>query len=93
LPKVKEKTMKSLKTLVAALSFTLVFGVTVFAGEPTVPCNPDPGITSTPPCASAQMTPEESSAPTDTPTSSNPVDEYSVSEIAIDLIQYWLSIY
>jgi len=85
--------MKSLKTLVAAVSLTLVFGATAFAGEPTLPCNPDPGITSTPPCASAQMTLEESNPPTDTPTSSNPVDEYSVSEIAMDLIQYWLSIY
>jgi len=81
--------MKSLKTLVAALSLTLVFGVTAFAGDPTPPCNPDPGITSTPPCASAQMTPDDSEAPAETTagTASTETTNFSVVDVTIALVQ------
>lgn len=89
--------MKNLKRLGVAFALTFVLGVTAFAGETlTPPCAPPaPGETLTPPCATAQLTPDESTTQSQpsTPQSSNPVDEYSISEVAIGLVQHWLSIF
>lgn len=86
--------MKNLKKLGLSFTLILVLAVAAFAGDPiSPPCAPDPGITSTPPCAAAQMMPEEFTPQTSAPNSPNPVDEYSVLEVAIDLVQHWLSIY
>lgn len=88
--------MKNLKRLGVAFALTFVLGVAAFAGETlTPPCAPPaPGETLTPPCATAQSTPEGSTTlgQTITAPSSNAVDEYLVSEVAIDLM-HWLSIF
>ena len=89
--------MKTLKTFGAAIALMFVLAVAAFAGETlTPPCAPpEPGQTNTPPCASAQMTTDDAvpSGQTTTLPPSNAGDEYSVSEVAIDLIQHWLSIF
>ncbi len=80
--------MKSLKRLGVTLALTLVFAVSVLAGEtPTPPCAP--GETPTPPCASAQMITGDSTAPgqTDTPPAASNEIGYSLAAAAIDLLQ------
>lgn len=89
--------MKSLKRLGVVIALTLVLGVSALAGETQAPpcAPPDPGETQAPPCATAQLTPDGStpqSQPSTLP-SSNPVDEYSISEVAMDLVRHWLSIF
>jgi len=88
--------MKNLKQLSAAFALTLVLGLSAFAGETqTPPCPPpDPGEVSSPPCATAQLTPDDSVAPgqTSTPPSSNEASELSITA-TIELVQSWLSIY
>jgi hypothetical protein len=81
--------MKSLKNLGAAVALTLAFGVPAFAD-----CLVDPGILSTPPCAAAQVAPDDSVAPgeTSTPNSSNARAEL-ITEVAVDLIQSVLSLF
>ena len=81
--------MKTLKRLSAAVVLTFVLGLSALAGEtPAGPCAPpSPGETQAPPCATAQMT-QIATLPL-----SNAGDEYSVSEVAIDLVQYWLAIF
>jgi hypothetical protein len=87
---VKEKTLKNLRKLSTAVLLTLVLAVAAFAGEiPTPPCAPpDPGITETPPCAAAQMSPDDSTAPgeTSTPPASNTVDFLAVVDAAMSLL-------
>jgi hypothetical protein len=53
---VKEKTMRTMKRLSAAVVLTLFLGLSVLAGEtPTPPCAPpEPGQTETPPCGGGQ---------------------------------------
>ncbi len=86
--------MKSLKRLGVTVALTFVLAVFAFAGETsTSPCAPpDPGITETPPCAVAQLTPDDSLAPgqTSTPPTSN---ASSVTEVALDLLQSVLSLF
>ena len=82
--------MNNLKRLSAAIAFTFVLGVAAFAGEtPTPPCAPpEPGQTSTPPSASAQIRPDDSAAPGETqgPPAANAVDVLSVAKTAIKLL-------
>jgi hypothetical protein len=89
--------MKNLKRLGATAALTFVLAVAAFAGEiPTGPCAPpEPGEMNSPPCAAAQMTPGDYLAPGETsaPPASNAGDAYSVTEVAIDLLQSVLSIF
>ena len=59
--------MKNLKRLLVSLSLMSVLAITAFAGiTPTPPCAPpDPGETECPPapCASSQMTTDDSVVP------------------------------
>jgi hypothetical protein len=82
--------MKSLKNLGAAVVLTLVFGVPAFAD-----CLVDPGILSTPPCAAAQVAPDDSVAPAETNASaaSSAEAELLITEVAVDLIQSVLSLF
>src|SRR5712692_12079019 len=61
---VKEKTMKNLKRLSAAVVLTCVLGLSAFAGEvETPPCAPPvPGELSTPPCT-GQVASDASATP------------------------------
>ena len=82
--------MKSLKKLSAAVVLTFVLSLSVFAGEmQTPPCAPpDPGETHAPPCASAQVVPDDSAAPGEvgTPPASNTLDIFSVVDAAMNLL-------
>jgi len=82
--------MKSLKNLGAAVVLTLVLGVPAFAD-----CLVDPGILSTPPCAAAQVAPDDFVSPgeTNAPASSNAGAEISIIEVAVDLVQSVLSLF
>jgi hypothetical protein len=81
--------MKSLKNLGAAVVLTLVFVVPAFAD-----CLVDPGILSTPPCAAAQVAPDDSVATGETsaPGASNAGAEL-ITEVAVDLVQSVLSLF
>lgn len=83
--------MKNLKRL--SVSFTLMCVLTVgtFAGETSSPpcAPPAPGETSSPPCATAQMITDYSVAPGETNSlpASNTGADYSIAEVAVDLLQ------
>jgi hypothetical protein len=95
----KEKNMKTAKSLVASVVLTLVIAISSLAGEiptpPNSPCNP--GEIPTPPCATAQApAPGETDTPpaaalgqTDTP----PVAEVSLTEIASSVLLSMLSLF
>jgi hypothetical protein len=86
--------MKTLKKLATSVLLICIFAMTAFADGGSPPCAPpDPGTVNSPPCAGAQLIPEESSPQTNVVTSSNPIDEYVVSEVALDFVQSLLSIY
>jgi hypothetical protein len=85
--------MKNLKRLGISVTFMFVLAVAAFAGETnTPPCAPpDPGETNTPPCAVAQM--DVAPGETSTPPVSNTGTEFSVADVAIDLLQSVLSLF
>ena len=89
--------MKSLKRLGVTLALTFVLAVAAFAGEtPTPPCSsPEPGQTSTPPCVAAQMSQDDSAVPgeVNAPPAANTGSEFSLSEMALSLVQSVLSIF
>jgi hypothetical protein len=86
--------MKSLKKLATSVLLICIFAMAAFADGDSPPCAPpDPGTVNSPPCAGAQLIPEESSPQTNAVSASNPTDEYVVSEVAFDLVQSLLSIY
>jgi hypothetical protein len=78
--------MKNLKLLGISVTLLCVLSMTAFADE-TNSCAP--GSTNSPPCAAAQMTPDESVAPGETnyPPASNTGDSVPVTELAVDLLQ------
>jgi hypothetical protein len=94
---VKEKTMKNLKRLVAAVVLTSVLGLSAFAGESsTPPCTPAaPGESSTPPCSGGQTTSDNSatSGLISTPPSTDSGTGYLVTEAAITLFESLLPLY
>jgi hypothetical protein len=79
--------MKTLKRLGAATALTFVFAFGAFAD--CVP--PLPGEMNAPPCAGAQITPDDPSAPGETTTPPN-ADVFTISEVAVDLLLGALSI-
>jgi hypothetical protein len=89
--------MKNLKRLGLSLTLISILAVAAFAGEtPTGPCAPPaPGETPTGPCAAAQITPGDAVAPgeTSSPPASKAGAEFSVSDVAIDLLQSVLLIF
>lgn len=89
--------MKNLRRLGASAVLTCVFALSAFAGETqSPPCAPPaPGQIESPPCASAQMTPDNSATPgqLETPAASNTESEFSVTELAIDLMRGALSLF
>ena len=86
--------MKNLKLLGISVTLLCVLSMTAFAGETnSPPCAP--GDTNSPPCAMAQVTSDDSVAPRDTnsPPASNSGAEYSIAEVAVDLLQSALSLF
>jgi hypothetical protein len=88
--------MKSLKRLGVSVTLICVLAMAAFAGEVSSPpcAPPEPGEVSSPPCSVAQITTDDA-VPGDTnnPRPSNAADMPAISEVAIDLAQYWLSIF
>lgn len=87
--------MKNLKRLCAAWGLTLALAVLAFAGDPTPPCSPEPGITSTPPCAAAQMLPDDSLASGERPlpATTDAGEALSVTRATLDLLRGVLLIF
>ena len=86
--------MKNLKRLGVSVTLLCVVSLTTLAGETnSPPCAP--GETNSPPCAAAQLVPDDSAMPgqTDTPPASNSGAEYSIAEVALDLMQSVLSLF
>lgn len=89
--------MKSLKRLGVSITLMFVLALATFAGETnSPPCSqPEPGQVGTPPCAAASMMPGDSLAPgeTNAPPASNAGTEFSITDVAIDLLQSVLSLF
>ncbi len=86
--------MKNLKRLGVSVTLLCVLSLTTFAGDTnSPPCAP--GDTNSPPCAMAQITSDDSVAPgnTNSPPASNSGAEYSITEVAVDLLQSVLSLF
>jgi hypothetical protein len=86
--------MKNLKRLGVSVTLLCVLSLTTLAGDTnSPPCAP--GDTNSPPCAAAQVVPDDSVAPGDTnsPPASNSGAEYSIAEVALDLMQSVLSLF
>jgi hypothetical protein len=79
--------MKNLKLLGISVTLLCVLSMTAFAGETnSPPCAP--GETNSPPCAMSQMTPDDSVAPGEiVAPASTAGSNYSVSEVAVDILQ------
>jgi hypothetical protein len=88
----KEKTMKNLKRLSAAVVLTYVLSLSAFAGElSTGPCAPpEPGQTSTPPCSGGQIAPDPTPGQLETPPASAAAD---ATALAISLFESLLPIF
>ena len=83
--------MKNLKRLGVSVTLLCVLSLTTLAGDTnSPPCAP--GDTNSPPCAMAQITPDPESAATVAPASTSG-SAYSVSEVAVDLLQSVLLIF
>ncbi len=82
--------MRNLKRLSAAVALTLALGLYAFAGIiESPPCAPpQPGIIESPPCSGGQAAPDPT-APgiMQTPPAANAASDYSVSELAISLLE------
>jgi hypothetical protein len=89
--------MKNLKRLGASVTLMFVLAVAAFAGETNSPpcASPEPGQVGTPPCAASLMTPGDTvaSGETNAPPASNAGTEFSVADVAIDLLQSVLSLF
>jgi hypothetical protein len=86
--------MKNLRRLGAAVALTLVLGLSAFAGDTmTPPCAP--GDTMTPPCTNAPATTDDGVAPSDL--NAGPAatagSDYSVTGVAVDVLESLLSIF
>ena len=83
--------MKTLKRLGAAIALTFVFAFGAFADCPP----PIPGEMNAPPCTTAQITPDDPTAPK-TSTPPNTEDVFTISDAAeatVDLLLSVLSIF
>ncbi len=77
--------MKNLKTIGLCVTLVCVLATVAFADGSQCA----PGTVNSPPCAAAQVTPNDSVAPGDTnsPPASNAGEAASVTELAVDLLQ------
>lgn len=75
--------MKNLKRLGISVTLLCVLAINAFADDPCTP-----GSTNSPPCVSAQVTTDEPVVPgaTGSAPASNAEAEYSLSELAVDLL-------
>jgi hypothetical protein len=88
--------MKNLKRLGVSFTLMCVLAVVALGGETSAPpCATEPGETQSPPCAAAQMLPGNSVDPgqTSTPPAASAGTEFSVSDMALSLVQSVLSIF
>ncbi|MFY9620630.1 MAG: hypothetical protein WAQ99_12545 [Pyrinomonadaceae bacterium] len=79
--------MKNLRRLGISVTLLCALSMTALAGDTTSPpCAP--GETTSPPCVAAQVADDESIVPgsTNSPPASNAEAEYSITEIAVDLL-------
>lgn len=82
--------MKNLKLLGISVTLLCVLSMTAFAGDTNSPpcAPPDPGATNSPPCAAAQIALDDPEASTETVAPASTAESaYSVSEVAVDLLQ------
>ena len=79
--------MKTLKRLGAAITLTSVFAFAALAD-----CPPDPGIMNTPPCTSAQITPDDPTASAE-PSESSISSVIEISVTTLDVLLSALSIF
>ena len=86
--------MKSLRKLGAAVVLVCALGLSTFAGDIQTPPCPVPGEIETPPCKATQTTPDDGVAPGEmsAPPAANAGAGYSVTQVALDLLQGMLSI-
>ena len=87
--------MKNLRRLGAVVALTLVLGLSAFAGDTmTPPCAP-PGSTETPPCTNALATPDDGLPPSDLThgPAATAEPDYSVTGVAVDILESLLSIF
>lgn len=78
--------MNLMKKTFAVFTLICIFGMAVVAGEPNpTSCSPTDGIMQTPPCASAQLTTDDPTAPEELETAppSNTFDITSTVEEAL----------
>jgi hypothetical protein len=87
----REKNMKSLTRLSAAIALTFALALTAFAD--CVP--PVPGQIDTPPCSVAQKTPDDPTPPGEilTPPASNAENEFTISEATMNVLLSALSLF
>jgi hypothetical protein len=79
--------MKNLRRLGISVTLLCVLSITAFAGDTiSPPCAP--GDTISPPCATAPLTEDDSLVPgsTNSPPVSSTEAEYSLTEVAVDLL-------
>jgi hypothetical protein len=84
--------MKNLRRLGLVVSLTLLVALSAFADE-TQPPPCDPGETHGPPCATAQLTPDDSTVPGQTSTPPSTSDTVSLADIAVDVVQGVLTLF
>ena len=80
--------MQTLKRLGAAIALTFIFTLAALADCPP----PEPGIVNTPPCSSAQITPDDPIAPTE-PSASSTSGVIEISVTTLDVLLSALSIF
>lgn len=88
--------MQKLRTLLLAAALTVSFASTMYADGGGLPCPPpEPGQTNTPPCTMAQLAEDGSVGQNGTIYSpaANDVSEYSVTELALDVIENLLTLF
>jgi hypothetical protein len=80
--------MKNLKRIGLYIALICVLATAAFAGDPNSPPCTDPGITNTPPCVSAPATADGSVVPgsTNSPPALGTETNYSITEVAVDLL-------
>ena len=83
--------MRTLRLLGISVTLLCVLSITTFADEPS---NCAPGSTNSPPCAMAQITPDEPETSTDTVAAASTAEPtYLISEVTVDLLQSVLLIF
>lgn len=87
--------MKNLKSFCCVFGLTLIFGTSVVVVGQAGAGGCEPGIILTPPCAAAQITPDDSAVvgQTDALPASSAGTEISVANVTIELLQIALPLF